>query len=74
MGPVTYRIEKPPSMKRAHNLFHVSKLKLYKEPLGRKGPFSVVIDADATMEQEVKAILKKKREKRKDILPCAFYE
>ena len=65
MRPVNYRVEIPPSMKRARSVFHVSKLKLYKEHLGRKGPLSVVVDADATVEQEVKAILKKKREKRR---------
>lgn len=53
------------SKKRAHNVFHVSKLKLYKDLPGRKGPWSVVIDADANVEQEVRAILKKKREKGK---------
>ena len=65
MGPVNCRVELHPSMKRAHNVFHVSKLKSYKEPLGRKGPLSVVFDADATVEQDVKASLKKKREKRR---------
>lgn len=52
-------------MKKAHNVFHVSKLKTYKEPLGRKRTLSVVFDADGTMEEEVKAILRKKREQRK---------
>ena len=65
MGPVDYRVELPPSMKKAHNVFHVSKLRQYKEPLGRKGPLSVVIDSDGNVEQEVKAILDKKREKRR---------
>ena len=65
MGPVTYRVELPPSMKRAHNVFHVSKLRQYKQPLGRKGTLSVVIDADGTVKQEVYAILDKKREQRR---------
>lgn len=29
-GPVTCRMELPSSKKRAHNIFHVSKLKLFK--------------------------------------------
>ena len=65
MGPVTYRVELQPSMKRAHNVFHVSKLRHYKQPLGRKGSLSVVIDADGTVEQEVHAILDKKRDNRR---------
>ena len=65
IGPVDYRVELPPSMQRAHNVFHVSKLRKYKEPLGRKGPLSVVIDADGTVEQEVEAILRKKKHQRR---------
>ena len=74
MGPVNYRVELPPSMKRAHNGFHVSKLKLYKELIGRKGPLSVVVDANATVEQEVKAILKKKPEKRRKYYLVQFMD
>ena len=65
MGPVTHRVELPPSMEKAHNVFHVSKLRQYKPLLGRKGPLSVVIDADGTIVQEVYATLDKKREHRR---------
>lgn len=65
MGPVTYKITLPPSMKRAHDVVHVSKLKPYHRPDNDTGPLSIVVDADGTTEQEVLAILDKKREKRK---------
>ena len=65
MGPVTYRIELPSSMKRAHNVFHVSKLKRFHRRDDEDGPLNVVIDADGTEEQEVSEIIGKKREKRK---------
>ena len=63
-GPVTYRVELPPTMRRAHNVFHVSKLKGYKKPAGDGPLLPIVIDADGTEEFEVKAILDKKKEKR----------
>lgn len=64
MGPVTYKIELPPSMKKAHNVFHVSKLKKF---IGKEiqGTIDIVIDADGTSEQEVAEILDKKRIGRK---------
>lgn len=63
MGPVKYKIKLPPSMKRAHNVFHVSKLKPYYKR-DDSGTVDVVIDAGGTMEQDVKEILGKKREHR----------
>lgn len=64
-GPVTYKIELPPTMKRSHNVFHLSKLKRYHPPVGQDGPTTVVIDADGTTEQVVIGILDKKRERRR---------
>ena len=52
-------------MRRAHNTFHVSKLKAFHLSSDETGPLSVVIDADGNVEQEVFAILAKKRERRK---------
>ncbi len=60
MGPVTYKIEMPPNVNRAHNVFHVSKLKAYHMPGKGPGPLSVVVDADGNVEQEVAAILDRK--------------
>ena len=61
MGPVTYRLELPASMKRAHNVFHVSKLKKYVPTTSDSRNLDVVIDASGTVEQEVERILDKKR-------------
>ncbi len=65
MRPVTYMIELPPTMRKVHNVFHVSRLKPYINPLHNTGPREVVIDADGTTEREVVAILGKKRENRR---------
>jgi len=65
MGPVTYKIELPPSMKKAHNVFHVSKLKLYKQRKQDAGLMDVVVDADGNEEQAVAEILQKKHENRR---------
>ncbi len=64
MGSVTYKVELPSSMPRAHNVFHISKLKKYCRPENESGPLCIIVDADGTVEQEVKAILGKKRIKR----------
>ena len=65
MGPVTYRIELPPSMKRAHNMFHDSKLKKYYQKNDEVGLVPITIDADGTQGFEVKLILDIKKEKRR---------
>ncbi len=65
MGPVTYQIELPPTMKRAHNVFHVSKLKTYVRPQDHTDTVSVVVDASGNTEQMVHAVLDEKRENRK---------
>lgn len=65
MGPVTYKIELPPSMSKAHNVFHVSKLKKFVRGPADQGSLSVVIDPEGNVEQEVIAILNKKRVKRR---------
>ena len=59
-------------MPRAYNVFHVSKLKKYVRSDHETGPLSVVIDADGTTEQEVIAILSKKRENRKAMYLVQF--
>ncbi len=69
LGPVTYRIKMPPSMRQAHNVVHVSKLKPYHRPRHEKSPLNITIDQHGTVEQEVVAILDKKRKNRKDVLP-----
>lgn len=65
VSPVTYRIELPPSMKKAHNVFHVSKLKPYRRRSAEEGLMDIVVDADGTEEQVVAEILDKKRDKRR---------
>lgn len=44
MGHVTYRIERPASMKKAHNVIHVSKGKKYNRS-DDKSSVSIMIDA-----------------------------
>ena len=61
MGPVTYMIEMPPSMKKAHNVFHVAKLKPYVGSRKDDQDIDVMIDGDGTIEQVVSEILDKKR-------------
>lgn len=65
MGPVSYRIKMLPSIKRAHNVFHVSKLNPYKEQVDDPGNLYILIDVDGNVEQEVSKILDKKREERR---------
>ena len=65
MGPVTYRIELPPTMKRAHNVFHVSKLKKYNGDKDVSDLIPITVDADGTQEFEVKAIVGKKKQNRR---------
>lgn len=55
-----YQIELPPRMKRAHNVFHVYKLKGY--VLGQSTNIEVVSNADGHIEQEVKMILYRRNE------------
>lgn len=64
IGDVYYKMELPPSMKRAHNIFHVSRLKPYGNWDIRKG-VDVVINADGEIEQEIESIFKHKGTKRK---------
>ena len=72
-GPVNYMIEMPPSMKRKHNVFHVSKLKPSNRPANEVRTLSVVIDAGGNTEQIVHQILDKKREKRRVFYLVQFY-
>eukprot|EP00171_Calliarthron_tuberculosum_P011573 IDg11573t1 len=44
MGPVTYRIEMPPTLKKAHNVVHVSKLKPYHSRGITNKPLDITID------------------------------
>ena len=60
MGPVTYKLELPPSMQRTHDVIHVSKLKKYLKPRVQSGSLPIVVDADGTEEMEVAEILEKK--------------
>lgn len=64
LGPVTYKVELPPSMKRAHNVFHVSKFKPATKPSDSEN-VSVTIDKSGKIEEAVYAILDKKRRNRK---------
>ena len=48
-------------MKKAHDVVKVDKLKPYNRSTKQSGPLSVVVDADGNVEQEVFAILDKKR-------------
>lgn len=63
IGEVSYKIELPPSMSRAHNVFHVSRLKEVKGDV-EKGTMDVIIDADGTVEQEIECILDHKGSKK----------
>lgn len=65
MGPVTFEIEMPPSMKRAHNVIHVSELKPSVQRENEEATIDVVIDADATVEQAVQTILSRRRANRR---------
>ena len=65
MGPITYHIELSPSMKMAHNHFHIFKLKCYHRSDDFDGFPPIVVDADGSTEFEVEAILGKKRERGK---------
>lgn len=60
MGSVRYKFELPPTMKLAHNVFQVTKLKNYVRPEDDKTTLCVVIDADGNVEHEVKTILIRK--------------
>lgn len=66
MGPVTYMIEMPPSMKKAHNVFHVAKLNPYIGSRKNNQDIDVMIDADGTIEQVISEILDKNRWNRQD--------
>lgn len=61
MGPMSYQIELPPSMKRAHNVFLVSNLIAFHRCEGDSSPLTIVIDDDGNQEQEADAILDKKK-------------
>lgn len=52
-------------MKKVHNVFLVSRLKRFHRLEGEKGSFSVVIDTEGNIEQEVITILNKKKENRR---------
>lgn len=65
LGPVTYQIELPPTMKKAHSVFHVSKLKRFVRHKEDSSSLSVIIDTEGTIEEEVINILDKRRQKRK---------
>lgn len=57
IGEVSYRLELPPSMKRAHNIFHVSRLKPYSAEKATTN-IDVVVDPDGTIEQVVEKIIR----------------
>lgn len=65
MGSVTYKIELPPSMKRAQNFFHVSRLQKFNWREDGKNSLSVVIDEEGTIEKELSAKLDTRRRNRK---------
>lgn len=65
MGPVTHMIELPPSMKKAHNVFHVSQLRKFNRREGDHKSLSIVIDAQGTVEQEVTAVLDTRKNNRR---------
>lgn len=52
MGPLTYKIELSPSMKRAHDVFHVFKLKKLVRRDGDTEILDIVVDSEGTTEQE----------------------
>lgn len=64
IGLVTYRLKFPSMVSRAHNLFQVSKLKLFHCSEGTTGPIPVFIDADGAVGHEVEYILDKTRQNR----------
>lgn len=48
-------------MRKAHNVVHVSRLKIFYRADNASGPLDVTIDVDGSVEQEVSTILQKKR-------------
>lgn len=71
MGPVTYKLELPSSMKSAH--FHVSKLKPYKKRSDSSRLTTVTIDVHGNEEHAVRAILNKKTVGRRLFYLVHFY-
>lgn len=65
LGLLNCRIELLPTMKWVNGVFHVTKLKKYFRAEIFNTNLSVVIDAEGSVEQEVKKILDKKLSRRK---------
>ena len=65
MGLVTYKFELLPTMRRAHNVLHVSKLKKYHSKKASHELLPIAIDADGTEEYEVRKILDKRKHNRR---------
>ena len=59
LGPVTYRLRLPKSMKKMHPVFHVSLLE--PAPDGMETPNDIELDEDTEQEYEVEEILDKTR-------------
>ncbi|PXF41474.1 hypothetical protein BWQ96_08809 [Gracilariopsis chorda] len=57
IGPVAYRLELPPDMKKAHNVFNVDRIRRYTTD-DTTAYVNVFVDAKGGIEQEVKAILR----------------
>lgn len=57
IGEVSYQVEVAPSIPRAHNVIHVSRLKPYVRDKMEKG-VDVVADPDGNVEQEYESIIK----------------
>lgn len=62
-GPVTYKIELPPSRKSTHSVFHLSKLKRFVENVDSSHS-DTVINADGDVQQSVSEVLDYKRNKK----------
>lgn len=56
IGEVSYRVELPPSMARAHNVVHVSRLKPFVQD-DSQTDVNVIVDPDGTVEQAIETIM-----------------
>lgn len=72
VGPVTYKIKLPPSMRKAHNVFLISGKRKFNRREAYKELLSVFIDAGSAVEQTLIATLdsRKKNHRSQYLVRC----